>query len=161
WRAAHDCRLLAALGVCPVASALPYRDYHRESFRLRCLATRPRLSHCELYRAGRAAARDLVRLSVGLASTHQKNGRAGDRRCAMTFGTFSFFLLTFAGAFTPTADPAYFRNERTVSVAATDQQNYIVVDPEIWSHARPDLADLRVYNGTTQVPYVLTAQQSG
>src|SRR5215467_1570330 len=80
----------------------------------------------------------------------------------MKVGMFGFCLLMFsAAASTPSADPAYFRYERNVSVVADDRQNYVVVDPEIWSHARPDLADLRLYNGAAQVPYVMTAQQSG
>jgi len=73
----------------------------------------------------------------------------------------AWFCLVAAAATVPIADPGYFRYERTVSVGAPDHQNYFVVDPEIWSHARPDLADLRLYNDATQVPYVLTAQQSG
>lgn len=79
----------------------------------------------------------------------------------MKVGTFAFLLLIFAGVATPSADPAFFRYERTVSVGAPEQQNFFVLDPDIWSHARPDLADLRLYNGNTQVPYVLTAEGSG
>ena len=40
-------------------------------------------------------------------------------------------------------------------------QNYFVVDEEIWSHARPDLADLRIYDGETQVQYALSVQRGG
>jgi len=78
----------------------------------------------------------------------------------MKLATLALYLLAFAGA-VPSADPAFFRYERNVSVTTSDQQNYVVVNPEIWSHARPDLADLRLYDGGTQIPYVLTAQQSG
>jgi hypothetical protein len=60
----------------------------------------------------------------------------------------------------PTASPRYFHRVRDVQVAASDRQNYFVVDAEMWAHARPDLADLRIYSGDTQVPYALAAQAS-
>src|SRR5690242_3659202 len=160
WCVADDCRLLAAFGVCPLASALLDCDHDCESVRLRCLATRPRLPHSELHRAGCVASGDLFRLPKRLASTQPKIGRAGAGRGAMKLATLALYLLAFAGA-VPSADPAFFRYERNVSVTTSDQQNYVVVNPEIWSHARPDLADLRLYDGGTQIPYVLTAQQSG
>ena len=40
-------------------------------------------------------------------------------------------------------------------------QNYFVVDEEIWTHARPDLADLRIYDGESQVQYALSEQRGG
>ena len=36
-----------------------------------------------------------------------------------------------------------------------------MVDEEIWTHARPDLADLRIYNGQAQVQYALSEQYGG
>ena len=71
-------------------------------------------------------------------------------------------LLLLAAA-TPAAlapDPAFFRYVRPVTPNSEAAQNYLVLDPAIWSHARHDLADLRLYSGSTQVPYVLTEQQS-
>jgi len=71
-------------------------------------------------------------------------------------------LLLLAAA-TPTAlapDPAFFRYVRPVTPNSQAAQNYLVLDPAIWSHARHDLADVRLYRGSTQVPYVLTEQQS-
>ncbi len=52
----------------------------------------------------------------------------------------------------------YFTNVRDVQVSAPTQTNYIAVDNEIWSHARPDLADIRLYNGDHIVPYALRMQ---
>ena len=54
----------------------------------------------------------------------------------------------------------YFSNVREVTVASPGQQNYLVVDEEIWNHSRPDLADIRLYDGETQVPYVLRQQRA-
>lgn len=78
-------------------------------------------------------------------------------RCA----SLAFVLL--AGFAAPTAEPAipYFTSVRGVQIAQPDRQNYFVVDEEIWDHARPDLADLRLYDGEAQVQYVLSAQNGG
>jgi Protein of unknown function (DUF3999) len=76
----------------------------------------------------------------------------------------SFALVLIAVSVAPTApEPAvpYFTNVRDVQVSQADRQNYLVVDQEIWSHARPDLADLRLYDGTAQVQYVLSEQEGG
>ena len=70
------------------------------------------------------------------------------------------FCLSVAAS-TPEAEIPYFRNVRDVTLAATDHQNYIIVDSAIWSHARPDLADLRLYDGATQVPYQLALEKVG
>jgi hypothetical protein len=40
---------------------------------------------------------------------------------------------------------AYFDRERTVAISSSDRQNYLVVDPDIWKYARPDLDDVRLY----------------
>jgi hypothetical protein len=37
-------------------------------------------------------------------------------------------------------------------------QHYVVVDDAVWSHARPDLGDLRLYTGQTEVPYALLTE---
>jgi hypothetical protein len=76
-------------------------------------------------------------------------------RCA----SIVFLLLAVLAA--PAApEPAipYFTNVRGVQIAQPDRQNYFVVDKEIWDHARPDLADLRLYDGEAQVQYVLSEQ---
>jgi hypothetical protein len=70
------------------------------------------------------------------------------------------FVMTWAIALpSHEASIAYFTNVRDVTIAASGQQNYVVLDPEVWNHARPDLADLRLYDGRTQVPYVLRLQR--
>ena len=53
----------------------------------------------------------------------------------------------------------YFTEMRDVTISAPDHQSYIVVDQALWSHARSDLADIRLYDGQTQVPYVLKEQR--
>jgi Protein of unknown function (DUF3999) len=73
-------------------------------------------------------------------------------------------LLLLAVSAAPTVpEPAipYFTNVRDVRVSQPDRQNYLVVDEEIWEHARPDLADLRLYDGQAQVQYVLSEQEGG
>ncbi len=56
---------------------------------------------------------------------------------------------------------SYFTNVRDVQISQPEQQNYFVVDEEIWAHARPDLADLRIYDGESQVQYALSEQRGG
>ena len=77
---------------------------------------------------------------------------------ALTAVFVGMFLLTAASD--PEAAIPYFKEVRDVSITAPDHQNYIVVDAAVWSHARPDLADLRIYDGATQVPYQLTAERA-
>jgi hypothetical protein len=73
-----------------------------------------------------------------------------------TWAKASLLLLAVAPL---TPEPAFFRFEREVNVSGSTQ-NYFVVDPGIWAHARPGLADLRLYHGSQQIPYVLAAEQS-
>jgi hypothetical protein len=54
-----------------------------------------------------------------------------------------------------------FTRARGISTNAQHPTNYFVVDEEILQHARPDLADLRIFNGETQVPYALAVQSAG
>jgi hypothetical protein len=69
------------------------------------------------------------------------------------------FLCSFASP--PEPAIPYFTNVRDVQVSQPDHQNYLVVDEEIWAHARPDLADLRLYDGQAQVQYALSEQYGG
>jgi hypothetical protein len=55
----------------------------------------------------------------------------------------------------------YFTNVRDVQVAQSDRQNYFVVDEELWNHSRPDLGDLRLYDGDSPVQYFLSEQRAG
>jgi hypothetical protein len=71
--------------------------------------------------------------------------------------------LLAAAVFSATQGPAisYFTNLRDIRVSQPGLQNYIVVDEEIWSHARSDLGDIRIYDGEAQVQYALTEQRGG
>jgi hypothetical protein len=58
--------------------------------------------------------------------------------------------------------PSYFTNARTIARGTGGRQNYIVIDEDIWNHARKDLADIRLYDRHgTQIPYFLTEQRGG
>ena len=73
-------------------------------------------------------------------------------------------ILTAPPSLLPaTQDPvlSYFTNTRDLRVAQPGLQNYFVVDEEIWSRARADLSDLRIYDGETQVQYALSVQRGG
>lgn len=67
-------------------------------------------------------------------------------------------LALLAAAYEP-AIP-YFARTRPVT-AAPDRQNYFVVDSDVWKFSRPDLSDLRLYDGQAQVPYALVKQSGG
>ena len=71
-------------------------------------------------------------------------------------------LLVVAGA--PTRlEPAipYFTHVRQVQIAEPDRQNFFVVDQEIWKDSRPDLADLRLYDGESPVQFAISEQRAG
>lgn len=72
------------------------------------------------------------------------------------------FLLLFLIADAP-LEPAlpYFTNVREVRIAQSDRQNFFVVDAELWAHSRPDLGDLRLYDGESPVQYQLSEQRAG
>ena len=69
-------------------------------------------------------------------------------------------ILALAAASNPEPQIPYFKQVREVTISAADRQNYLVVDAPIWTHARPDLGDLRLYDGTTQVPYQLSSEKT-
>ena len=72
----------------------------------------------------------------------------------------SALLAILVLAATTNAEPEipYFKQVREVSISAPERQNYLVVDAAIWNHARRDLADLRLYDGASQVPYQQTSE---
>lgn len=74
-----------------------------------------------------------------------------------------FFLAVCAIMFAGSYEAAipYFSRVRMVTVTAPEKQNYLTVDADVWEHARPDLSDLRIYDGQTKVPYVLVKQSGG
>jgi hypothetical protein len=55
----------------------------------------------------------------------------------------------------------YFTGLRSLTVSSPDRQNYVVVDPDIWKSSHNDLADIRIYDGPSQVPYALIKQSGG
>ncbi|HEY6349139.1 MAG TPA: DUF3999 family protein [Candidatus Angelobacter sp.] len=63
-------------------------------------------------------------------------------------------VTVFASASIP-----YFKYFREVQGGSADHQQYVVIDETIWQHALPDLADLRLYAGQTEVPYALTIER--
>jgi hypothetical protein len=78
--------------------------------------------------------------------------------------TASFTLATlvaFAAASAIGPAISYFTNVRDIRISQPGVQNYFVVDEEVWNRARPDLADLRIYDGESQVQYALSEQRGG
>jgi hypothetical protein len=77
----------------------------------------------------------------------------------------SFFALGLAVALiapsTPEPSISYFTNVRDIQISQLGSQNYFAVDEEVWNHARPDLADLRIYDGESQVQYALREERGG
>jgi hypothetical protein len=70
-------------------------------------------------------------------------------------------VMALAKSVVPVPAISYFTNVRDVRLSQPGTQNYFVVDEEIWNHARPDLADLRIYDGESQVQYALNEQRGG
>ncbi len=69
-------------------------------------------------------------------------------------------LLFWAGAAGPVQPaPQYFTDTREIRVSAPQRQNYLVVDVELWAHARPDLGDLRIYDDQQEIPYALVVSR--
>lgn len=73
---------------------------------------------------------------------------------------FLFFALMQAAG-RPEAAIQYFTNVRDVQITQSDRQNYFLIDPEIWTHSRPDLGDLRLYDKGSPVQYALSEQRAG
>jgi hypothetical protein len=76
---------------------------------------------------------------------------------------YPVLLLTFIFVLTARHEAAipYFRHVRDVAISSPDRQNYLVVDQNMWEHCLPDLADVRLYDGQAQVPYVLRQRRGG
>ena len=58
-----------------------------------------------------------------------------------------------------TADPQYFRYQRTITTPAGAGQSCAVIDPQIFPHAAPSLKDLRLYQDGHEVPYAITLSE--
>ena len=78
----------------------------------------------------------------------------------MNVASIFLILSILAGS---AADPeiSYFSNVRDVKIKDSARQNYFIVDQEIWQYANPDLSDLRLYDGSTQVGYAISEQRPG
>jgi len=74
--------------------------------------------------------------------------------------TSVLMLGVWATAANPEPEIRYFKQAREVSIPKADHQTYVVVDTAIWSHARPDLSDLRLYDGSLQIPYQLVSENA-
>ncbi len=72
-----------------------------------------------------------------------------------------FLLTTLLAASGYEAAITYFSRQRGVSISSPDRQNYVLIDADVWKYARPDLADIRLYDGQSQVPYALITQSGG
>jgi hypothetical protein len=70
-------------------------------------------------------------------------------------------LASFLASSGYEAAVAYFSRARSVAISSADRQNYVLVDADVWKYARPDLADVRLYDGQAQVPYALITQSGG
>src|SRR5277367_507988 len=80
----------------------------------------------------------------------------------MKLAALSFVLFLVAGvAGPPEPGIPYFSNVRDVHIAQPERQNYFIVDEELWTHSRPDLGDLRLYDGESPVQYALSEQRGG
>ena len=63
--------------------------------------------------------------------------------------------LLLAAAAVAAADVHYFRYTRPVEATGASGQGCVAIDPAMFAHAAPELADLRLYNGSSEVPYAL------
>ncbi len=73
----------------------------------------------------------------------------------------AFLLLSLVASGPPEPAISYFTNVRDVHIAQPDRQNFFLVDEELWTHSRPDLGDLRLYDGETPVQYAFSEQRAG
>lgn len=63
-------------------------------------------------------------------------------------------VLLLALIAAPSADPRYFRYERAIT-ASSAGQTCTVLDSAVFAHAASELADLRLYDGSAETPYVV------
>ena len=79
----------------------------------------------------------------------------------MRHGLLVLLFLALAASDPPEPAISYFSNLREVHVAQPDRQNFFIVDEELWNHSRPDLGDLRLYDGLTPVQFSISEQRAG
>jgi hypothetical protein len=78
----------------------------------------------------------------------------------MRYAALLLMAFLFAAGAPPQPEITYFALVRDVHIAQPDRQNFIVLDFALWNHSRPDLGDLRLYDGTSQVQYALSQQNA-
>lgn len=79
----------------------------------------------------------------------------------MRFAASCLLFAVMSAQAAPQSSVAYFTHTREVTPADSSRQNYLVVDEEVWSVARNDLADLRLYAPDgNEVPYALRVERS-
>jgi hypothetical protein len=76
-------------------------------------------------------------------------------------GALLLILVAAAAPGPPEPSISYFTNVRDVHIAQPDRQNFFLVDEELWTHSRPDLGDLRLYDGEMPVQYAFSEQRAG
>lgn len=79
----------------------------------------------------------------------------------MKCGLLALLFLALAPSNSPESAIPYFSNLREIHVGQPDRQNFFIVDEEIWNHSRPDLGDLRLYDGDAPIQYSLSEQRAG
>ena len=72
----------------------------------------------------------------------------------------NLLLVAFLIQATNTPSPRYFPYTRTVIPSAPSPQACAVLDPPIFAHASPTLADLRLYSQSAELPYAITISES-
>ena len=70
-------------------------------------------------------------------------------KSALSFAAMALFV---------SASISYFKYDRPVQVSVAGQQHYAVADQAMWEHSH-GLQDVRLYSGTTEVPYALTVER--
>lgn len=79
----------------------------------------------------------------------------------MRLKSFAALLLLSVAAMAYDAAIPYFARSRGMTVPNSGGQSYIIVDSDIWKYSRPDLADVRIYDGQSQIPYALVKESGG
>jgi len=77
----------------------------------------------------------------------------------MKLSAMVFLLIAHAVAVSP--DISHFASVRTVTINTPDRQNFIAIDQDIWNKTRPNLGDMRLYSGNSEIPYVLREEKGG
>ncbi|MCI0353487.1 MAG: DUF3999 domain-containing protein [Acidobacteria bacterium] len=79
----------------------------------------------------------------------------------MKFAASCFLFAVITSAIVSQPAIPYFTHVREVEVAGPSHQNFLVIDEQVWSAARSDLGDLRLYAADgTEVPHALHVERS-